>query len=162
MPSLFIYNRLSCRMLLCMLCPFCAVLQLLNHVHHYGWVSLMCYVSCHWIKHYTSVLHWNVRITIGHINIALSSIQPQRLPFRRPFWIISADEGKVQREQVSAGSRQHATPLQGQATPGNGVQSAVRPQQTLSVAASINSVDQSMARFASLKEANVIVYIVRK
>lgn len=76
--------------------------------------------------------------------------------------MISADEGQVQREQVSAGSRQHATPLQGQATPGNRVQSAVRPQQTLSVAAPRNSVDQSMARFASLKEANVIVYIVRK
>ncbi|KAF4118748.1 hypothetical protein G5714_000799 [Onychostoma macrolepis] len=56
------------------------------------------------------------------------------------------DEGQVQREQVSAGSRQHATPLQGQATPGNRVQSAVRPQQTLSVAAPRNSVDQSMAR----------------
>ncbi|KAK9953766.1 hypothetical protein ABG768_015893 [Culter alburnus] len=56
------------------------------------------------------------------------------------------DEGQVQREQVTAGRRQHATQLQGQATPGNRVESAVRPQRTLSGVASGNSVDQSMAR----------------
>ncbi|KAK9954827.1 hypothetical protein ABG768_016867, partial [Culter alburnus] len=53
--------------------------------------------------------------------------------------MISADEGQVQREQVAAGRRQHATQLQGQG------QSAVRPQRTLSGVASGNSVDQSMA-----------------
>ncbi|KAK9960238.1 hypothetical protein ABG768_010313, partial [Culter alburnus] len=56
------------------------------------------------------------------------------------------DEGQVQREQVTAGRRQHATQLQGQVTPGNRVESAVRPQRTLSGVASGNSVDQSMAR----------------
>lgn len=59
--------------------------------------------------------------------------------------MVSTDDRQVQREQVTAGRM-----LQGQANPGNRVQSAMRPQRTLSVASG-NSVDQSMARFGSIK-----------
>lgn len=72
--------------------------------------------------------------------------------------VISTDsEGQGQKEQVTAASRQHATPLQSQATSGNRGQSALRPQRALDVAGSSNSVDQSMARFGNLKKAKCIV-----
>ncbi|KAA0710511.1 hypothetical protein E1301_Tti012593 [Triplophysa tibetana] len=60
-------------------------------------------------------------------------------------WIEKLYAGQVQSEQVTPSGRQQASQLQGQATSGNRVQSAIRPQRTLSVASG-NSMDQSMAR----------------
>lgn len=59
--------------------------------------------------------------------------------------MVSTDEGQVQREQVTAGRM-----IQGQANPGDRVQTTMRLQRTISVASG-NSVDQSMARFGSVK-----------
>lgn len=59
--------------------------------------------------------------------------------------MVSTAEGQVQREQVTAGRM-----IQGQANPGDRVQTTMRLQRPISVASG-NSVDQSMARFGSVK-----------